>query len=234
MTRPGVAIWRIAAATLLASAAAAALAPRADAAYTWAGVWTSTFGTITMSADGSGTYTSFGNPGTLSGGISGTDGRTNSGTWTEGASAYGTYDFQMPVNGLSWDGTYIRTDPAGPCPSPPCDWDGQCQSGACLNNGPAPTPGYEVEFGFEIEPGLPSKVRRKELPRRLISITGHTDDARLFKQGPIGDHDITDAEGRMVLTTRYRDPDDTIDRRRIDRADGPQARIGREGREAGD
>jgi hypothetical protein len=99
----------------------------AQAAYTWEGTWRSTFGEIKMTASGSGTYP---NCGTLS--PTELDGRTNKGEWKECASN-GKYEFHMSPGGGSFDGSYTRGESAS-CVSPPCDWDGTCIAGACLQN----------------------------------------------------------------------------------------------------
>jgi hypothetical protein len=101
---------------------------------TWEGTWSSTFGDIEMTASGSGTYP---NCGTISGGISGDEGRTNKGTWQE-CSSNGKYEFHMSGSGLTFDGSYTRGE-SDSCVFPPCTWDGSCISGACLeNDDPAP------------------------------------------------------------------------------------------------
>jgi hypothetical protein len=101
---------------------------------TWEGTWSSTFGDIKMTASGSGTYP---NCGTISGSISGDEGRTNKGTWQE-CSSNGKYEFHMSGSGLTFDGSYTRGE-SDSCVFPPCTWDGTCISGACLeNDDPAP------------------------------------------------------------------------------------------------
>ena len=82
--------------------------------------------------------------GSISGGISGDEGRTNKGTWQE-SSTNGNYEFHMSESGRSFDGTYERSE--GGCVFPPCDWDGQCISGPCLQNSSA-------------EAGIPAVTRR--------------------------------------------------------------------------
>ena len=188
----------------------------AYAAYTWEGVWSSTFGDIKMSASGSGTYPG----GSISGGISGEEGRQNKGTWQE-SSTNGTYEFLMSESGRSFDGTYERT--GGGCVFPPCDWDGQCISGPCRQNS-APEPGdacrgrsdcrYEVSFGFDLKRGLPARPSKSELPPKLVSIDAHTESARVFTFDPPPGGVDWSAVGDLVMRTRYRDHGE-IDKRRI-------------------
>jgi FecR-like protein len=108
------------------------------ASYTWEGRWSSTFGTIEMTASGSGTYP---NCGTISGGLSGDQGRTNKGTWQE-CSSNGKYEFHMSESGGSFTGTYTRGT-SSTCVSPPCTWDGTCVAGPCIENTSSPCPGKE-------------------------------------------------------------------------------------------
>jgi hypothetical protein len=109
------------------------------AAYTWEGRWSSTFGTIEMTASGSGTYP---NCGTISGGLSGDQGRTNKGTWQE-CSSNGKYEFHMSESGTSFTGTYTR-GASDSCVFPPCTWEGTCVAGPCFLNTASPCPGKEV------------------------------------------------------------------------------------------
>jgi hypothetical protein len=122
---------RVAVVTVLATAGCWVVTATAGADYTWEGIWSSTFGNIDMKADGSGTYPG----GTISGGVQGPDGRSNSGTWQESSSS-GKYLFTMNTGGRAFAGTYSR-DPGDGCVFPPCNWDGQCLSGACVLNGPS-------------------------------------------------------------------------------------------------
>lgn len=219
MTRRGVALL----ATLIGIAAVwVGTTATAEAAYTWEGTWDSTFGDIEMDAGGSGTYDTYGQPSSISGSISGPDGRTNTGTWDEGESE-GTFIFNMTPGGATWVGSYERTE--GGCVFPPCAWDGTCVSGACVENSPPPTHAYEVQFEFELwrgfRRGLPSGVPRSDLPRRLLSIEAETGDARLLSKDPISDDDITDVEGEIEMKTRYRRADGTVAKRRITFEFGP-------------
>ena len=131
--------WRAGLAIAVVVGATALLAAPAWGAYTWEGRWSSTFGSIEMTASGSGTYP---NCGTISGGLSGDQGRTNKGTWQECASN-GKYEFHMSASGTSFTGTYTRGT-SDTCVSPPCTWDGNCVAGPCIENTSSPCPGKEA------------------------------------------------------------------------------------------
>ena len=211
--------WRVGLAlTVVVVAAAVTAGVPAFAAYTWEGTWSSTFGEIKMNASGGGTYPG----GTISGGIQGDEGRTNKGTWKE-SSSNGTYEFHMSEQGRLFDGTYERSE--GGCVFPPCDWDGQCISGPCLqNSSPEANPcrdqndqtecRREVAFGFDLKRGLPTKPPKGELPEKLVSIDGHTERARLFTFEETMQGAEWTAAGDLVLTTRYREGRE-IDQRQI-------------------
>ncbi len=116
-------------------AVAAASAPAAHAANTWAGVWNSDFGRLTMDAGGAGSYEGF-SPGTVSGGV---DGNVNKGTWQQPGTPPkgGTYTFTLSGDGRSFTGTWAYD--AGGCGTA-CGWNGTCIEGACLKNGVTATP----------------------------------------------------------------------------------------------
>lgn len=131
--------WRAGLAIAVVIVAAALSAAPAWGAYTWEGRWSSTFGSIEMTASGSGTYP---NCGTISGGLTGDQGRTNKGTWQE-CSTNGKYEFHMSESGTSFTGTYTRGT-SDTCVSPPCTWNGQCVAGPCFENTASPCPGKEA------------------------------------------------------------------------------------------
>ena len=208
-------------AAVLGVAGVLAVAATAQAAYTWAGTWNSTFGPIYMDANGAGSYPD--HSGTLSGGVSGLDGRTNSGTWDQPTKS-GTYEFNMSEPGKGFTGTY--EDTGGGCVFPPCTWDGTCTAGACLGNGPDPPPAcdegsvfgcrWAVPFGFDTRRGSPAKPPADELPRKLLSVQAETDGARLLsmERNPLfGEWHAT---GSLIMRTVYREPGPGSDRRRID------------------
>jgi hypothetical protein len=185
------------------------------AAYTWEGVWSSTFGDIKMDAGGAGTYPG----GTISGGITGEDGRTNKGTWQE-SSTNGNYEFHLSESGRAFDGTYERA--GGGCVFPPCDWDGACISGPCRQNSAPERESctrprecqYEIRFGFDLRRGLPAEPPRRALAEDLVSVDAHTEGARLFsdEQKPEGGEFL--ATGDLEMATRYRE-DGEMSRGRI-------------------
>ena len=110
-----------------------ACAPAADAAVnTWAGVWNSDFGRMTLDAGGSGSYEGF-NPGTLSGNVTG---NVNQGTWNQPGNPPkgGTFKFTLSPGGLSFTGEWAYD--AGGCGTA-CGWNGTCIEGPCLKNGAA-------------------------------------------------------------------------------------------------
>ncbi len=106
-------------------------APAAGAAQsTWAGVWNSDFGRLTLDAGGSGSYAGF-NPGTLSGNVTG---NVNQGTWNQpgNPAKSGTFKFTLGASGLSFTGDWAYD--SGGCGTA-CGWNGTCIEGACLQNG---------------------------------------------------------------------------------------------------
>ena len=212
-------------ATLLGTAGMWATAATAEAAYTWAGTWTTTVGgypyaDVVMDASGAGSYPG---PSTISGGISGIDGRTNSGTWTQPTKS-GYYTFNMSESGLGFTGTYSDGE-SGTCSSPPCTWDGTCSSGACLGNGPEAEPECEersvfgcrwvIRFGFELRRGLPVSPLANELPRRLLAIDAETDGAKLLSQDRNPLFGEWNTQGHLIMRTIYRERGPGNDRRKI-------------------
>ena len=105
---------------------------RPTGANTWAGIWNSDFGQLTLSAGGSGAYTGF-NPGTVSGSVTG---NVDKGTWNQPGTPpkSGTFTFTMSPDGQSFTGEWAYA--SGGCGST-CGWNGVCQSGECLKNGQA-------------------------------------------------------------------------------------------------
>jgi hypothetical protein len=101
---------------------------------TWAGVWSSDFGPLTLDAGGSGSYTGF-TPGTVSGAVVG---NVDKGTWNQPGSPpkMGTFVFTMGSDGQSFTGDWAYS--TGGCGSS-CGWNGTCQSGECLKNGQVAT-----------------------------------------------------------------------------------------------
>lgn len=101
----------------------------ASAANTWAGVWNSSFGRMTLDAGGSGSYEGF-NPGTVSGMV---DGNVNGGTWTQpgNPTKSGTFKFILSADGLSFTGDWEYS--TGGCGTA-CGWNGDCFSGPCKDN----------------------------------------------------------------------------------------------------
>jgi hypothetical protein len=104
-------------------------------ANTWAGVWDSDFGKMTLDAGGSGRYEGF-SPGTLSGNVKGS---VNEGTWAQPGNPpkEGTFTFTMSSSGRSFTGIWAYK--GGGCGTA-CGWNGTCVSGACMKNGDAPVP----------------------------------------------------------------------------------------------
>jgi hypothetical protein len=96
---------------------------------TWAGVWNTHFGQLTLDASGSGHYTAL-NPGDLQGSVSG---NLDQGTWNQpGNRKAGTFKFTMSGDGRSFTGVWAYN--TGGCGSA-CGWNGTCVSGQCLQNG---------------------------------------------------------------------------------------------------
>ena len=116
----------------------------ASAANTWAGVWNSDFGRLTMAADGSGNYEGF-SPGTISGPASGS---VNEGTWSQPGDPprEGTYKFTLSGDGKSFSGEWAYK--TGGCGTA-CGWSGTCIEGACLKNGSAPA-APPAKGGFDV------------------------------------------------------------------------------------
>jgi hypothetical protein len=128
-------VWLLLLAPLAAIMLFSALASAGPtAANSWAGVWNSDFGPLTLDAGGSGAYTGF-NPGTVSGSVTG---NVDQGTWSQPGSPpkNGTFAFTMSADGHSFTGTWAYA--SGGCGSS-CGWNGTCQSGACLKNGQVAT-----------------------------------------------------------------------------------------------
>lgn len=128
---------------VLAVLAGGAISPAAAlAANTWAGVWNSDFGRLTMDAGGAGNYEGF-NPGTVSGGVSG---NVNQGTWNQPGDPpkKGTYKFTLSGDGRSFSGEWAYE--SGGCGTA-CGWNGTCIEGPCMDNsisGAAVSPGKAV------------------------------------------------------------------------------------------
>ena len=101
---------------------------------TWAGVWSSDFGPLTLDAGGSGSYTGF-TPGTVTGSVTG---NVDKGTWNQPGTPPkgGTFTFTMSADGKSFTGEWAYT--SGGCGSA-CGWNGTCTSGECLKNGEVAT-----------------------------------------------------------------------------------------------
>jgi hypothetical protein len=209
------------AAVLSVTAICAATAAAAQAAYTWEGTWNSSFGPLTMDAGGDGSYPNY--SGTIDGSVSGIDGRTNSGTWTE-PSSDGTFVFNMNEAGTGFTGTWERT--GGGCTFPPCTWDGICTAGACLENGPAEPPvcdessvfgcRWAIRFGFDTRRGMPASPRANALPQKLLAIALETDGARLLAEERNPFLGEWQARGHLIMRTFYREPGPGHDRRKID------------------
>jgi hypothetical protein len=199
----------LAAITLFSSLASA----RPAAANTWAGVWNSDFGQLTLGASGSGSYTGY-NPGTVSGTITG---NVDKGTWNQpgNPTKTGTFEFTMGSDGHSFTGTWAYT--GGGCGSS-CGWGGTCLSGECLKNGAAPSPpsssrsptlsgiqGTKVEVqlggggwapaadGLKLKPG--DRIHTGWKSRVVVTIGGHSvalEPMTLFEIQQIGANgDIT-------------------------------------------
>jgi hypothetical protein len=100
---------------------------------TWAGVWGTDFGKMTLGAGGSGSYEGF-SKGTISGHV---DGRVNEGTWHQEGDPpkNGTFKFTMSGDGLSFTGEWHYD--TGGCGSA-CGWNGTCTDGPCLKNDDPP------------------------------------------------------------------------------------------------
>ena len=90
----------LAALMLLSSLASA----RPTGSNTWAGVWNSDFGLLTLDAGGSGSYTGF-SPGTVSGSVTG---NLDKGVWNQPGTPpkSGTFVFTMSSDGLSFTGDW--------------------------------------------------------------------------------------------------------------------------------
>jgi hypothetical protein len=115
-------------ATLAAAAALVLCAPAAGAAAnTWAGVWDTDFGDMTLDASGSGSYLGF-TPGTIAGHVTGD---VNEGTWHQPGNRNGTFKFTLSADGRSFTGEWAYD--GGGCGSA-CGWSGACTAGACLQN----------------------------------------------------------------------------------------------------
>jgi hypothetical protein len=96
---------------------------------TWAGVWDTDFGRMTLGAGGSGTYEGF-TTGTISGHV---EGAVDEGTWQQGDKKG---DFKFTLSGLSFTGEWHYD--TGGCGTA-CGWSGTCIDGPCLkNNDPPP------------------------------------------------------------------------------------------------
>ncbi len=236
MRRGGVALL----AALLGIAGVWAVAATAQGAYTWAGTWDTNFGPVTMDAAGDGTYPDY--DGTLTGSVSGPEGRTNSGTWDQPTKS-GTFVFDMTEAGWAFNGTY--EDAGGGCVFPPCTWDGFCELGPCLANGPdVPEPciedrascRFEIPFGFDLLSGPPSGTPERELPRRLLSATGETEGAKLLSETRASKFsDDLPSTGVLKMKTKYHQPGGGFERHRIlfyigdtghfDRFDGGREKI---------
>ena len=114
----------------IVGALSACVPATAGAANTWAGVWNSDFGRMTLDAGGSGSYAGF-SPGTVSGSVTGD---VNQGTWNQPGTPprSGTFKFTLSSNGGSFTGEWAYD--AGGC-GIACGWNGTCIEGPCLQNG---------------------------------------------------------------------------------------------------
>lgn len=124
---------RVLRALLALAAVIAVCAPAAGAAgNTWAGVWDTDFGRMTLDAGGSGAYEGF-SPGTVSGHVTGD---VNEGTWHQPGDPpkNGTFKFTLGSTGQSFTGEWAYD--SGGCGSA-CGWQGTCIEGPCLKNGTA-------------------------------------------------------------------------------------------------
>jgi hypothetical protein len=101
-------------------------------ANTWAGVWNTDYGKMTLDAGGSGKYEGF-NPGTITGKVTG---NVNTGTWNQPGDPpkTGTFKFTMSPDGHSFTGSYAYS--TGGCSVVAgCAWNGSsCIAGACTKN----------------------------------------------------------------------------------------------------
>jgi hypothetical protein len=132
MRRPkasGVGLALVAACVGFVGLACVAVAEEAST-NTWAGVWASDFGDLTMDASGSGSYTGF-SPGTVEGHVSG---NVNEGTWRQPGNPpkQGPFKFTLSSDGKTFSGVW--TYESGGCGSA-CGWNGTCKDGPCMNNG---------------------------------------------------------------------------------------------------
>ncbi len=149
---------------------------RQAAGNTWAGVWNSDFGPLTLDAGGSGSYTGF-NPGTVSGSVTG---NVDKGTWNQPGTPpkSGTFEFTMSADGHSFTGVWAYA--AGGCGSA-CGWNGTCQSGACLKNGETtPTPPAQTGgcAGVKHDRRLQAAAALKEV--RVVCVDG---DVQYHREG---------------------------------------------------
>jgi hypothetical protein len=103
-------------------------------ANTWAGVWTSDFGELTLDAGGSGSYAGS-NPGTVTGHVTG---NVDEGNWNQPGTPpkQGTFKFTRSFDGKSFSGEWHYD--TGGCGSA-CGWNGTCKAGPCMDNGVAQT-----------------------------------------------------------------------------------------------
>ena len=100
---------------------------------TWAGIWDTDFGDMTLNAGGSGGYKGY-SSGTISGNV---NGRVNEGTWEQSGDPpkKGTFRFTMGASGLSFTGEWEYEE--GGCGAA-CGWNGTCVAGPCLENDDPP------------------------------------------------------------------------------------------------
>ncbi len=123
--------WSIVAAALAILVLGSLAGAGATASNTWAGVWNTDFGPMTLNAGGSGGYKGY-SPGTISGTIK--PNRVLQGTWNQPGDPpkKGTFKFVMSSDGRSFTGAWAYS--SGGCGSA-CGWSGTCAQGACLKNG---------------------------------------------------------------------------------------------------
>jgi hypothetical protein len=185
---------------LVAVALSAALAPAAQGANTWEGVWNTDFGRMTLDASGAGSYEGF-SPGTIT--PNGPVGEVNEGIWDQGGDPprRGPYRFVLSGGGQSFTGTWSYEQ--GGCGTA-CGWNGTCFSGACKENGVdggggggggcaarpldldffaagrADSCPRVVKFSFATRAdALPDKPDKSQLPPGTVELEASSEDGRV-------------------------------------------------------